>query len=75
MGIQIDIGRGRPFAWPPRSRDLNTLDFYLWGLLKNYSTPVETTDGLIERIIFHYNEALSHAISSVSDFYIFDKQF
>ncbi|KAJ4432524.1 hypothetical protein ANN_21146 [Periplaneta americana] len=25
------IGRGGPIAWPPRSLDLNPLDFYLWG--------------------------------------------
>ncbi|KAJ4442849.1 hypothetical protein ANN_04442 [Periplaneta americana] len=28
------IGRGGPIAWPPRSPDLNPLDFYLWGHLK-----------------------------------------
>jgi hypothetical protein len=28
------IGRGGPTAWPPRSPDLNSLDFYLWGHLK-----------------------------------------
>jgi hypothetical protein len=27
-------GRGEPIAWPPRSPDLNPLDFYLWGHLK-----------------------------------------
>ncbi|KAJ4438679.1 hypothetical protein ANN_14626 [Periplaneta americana] len=36
------IGRGGPIAWPPRSPDLNPLDFYLWGHLKSlvYSSPV-----------------------------------
>ncbi|KAJ4451131.1 hypothetical protein ANN_02571 [Periplaneta americana] len=29
------IGRGGPIAWPPRSPDLNPLDFYLWGHLKS----------------------------------------
>ncbi|KAJ4434371.1 hypothetical protein ANN_22931 [Periplaneta americana] len=35
------IGRGGPIAWPPRSSDLNPLDFYLWGHLKSlvYSSP------------------------------------
>ncbi|KAJ4444692.1 hypothetical protein ANN_06489 [Periplaneta americana] len=28
------LGRGGPIAWPPRSPDLNPLDFYLWGHLK-----------------------------------------
>jgi hypothetical protein len=26
-------GRGGPIAWPPRSPDLNLLDFFLWGYL------------------------------------------
>lgn len=25
------IGKGAQMAWPPRSYDLNRLDFYLWG--------------------------------------------
>jgi hypothetical protein len=29
------IGRGGPIAWPPRSSDLNPLDFYLWEYLKS----------------------------------------
>jgi hypothetical protein len=32
------IGRGGPTAWPPRSPDLNPLDFYLWR------TPVASVD-------------------------------
>jgi hypothetical protein len=28
------IGRGGPTAWPPRSPNLNPLNFYLWGHLK-----------------------------------------
>lgn len=28
------IGREGPIAWPPRSPDLTSLDFYLWGYLK-----------------------------------------
>ena len=30
------IGRNGPHPWPARSPDLNPLDFYLWGYLKNY---------------------------------------
>lgn len=46
------IGRGGPIAWPPRSPDLNPLDFYLWGHLKDvvYATPVNTVDELENRI-------------------------
>lgn len=46
------IGRGGPVAWPPRSPDLNPLDFYLWGHLKTlvYSEPVNNAAELRERI-------------------------
>lgn len=29
------IGIGGPVRWPPRSPDLNPLDFFLWGCLKD----------------------------------------
>lgn len=29
------IGRRGPIEWPPRSPDLNPLDFFLWGHLKS----------------------------------------
>lgn len=47
------IGRGGPIAWPPRSPDLNPLDFYLWGHLKSlvYSTPVDDVRTLHARIV------------------------
>ncbi|KAJ4441191.1 hypothetical protein ANN_11042 [Periplaneta americana] len=47
------IGRGGPIAWPPRSRDLNPLDFYLWGHLKSfvYSSPVPDLESLRNRIV------------------------
>lgn len=47
------IGRGGPQPWPPRSPDLNPLDFFLWGHLKSlvYTTPVENVDNLRNRII------------------------
>lgn len=46
------IGRGGPVAWPPRSPDLNPLDFYLWGHLKSivYARPVNTVEELSDRI-------------------------
>lgn len=28
------IGRGGPIAWPPRSPDLNPVDFFIWGYYK-----------------------------------------
>ncbi|KAJ4439464.1 hypothetical protein ANN_07588 [Periplaneta americana] len=47
------IGRGGPIAWPPRSPDLNPLDFYLWGHLKSlvYSSPVPDLESLRNRIV------------------------
>ena len=46
------IGRGGPVPWPPRSPDLNPLDFFLWGYLKTevYRTEVQDIDELRERI-------------------------
>jgi transposase len=35
------IGRGGPIEWPPRSPDLNPLDFFLWGFLKSIVYTVE----------------------------------
>jgi hypothetical protein len=43
----------RPTAWPPRSPDLNPLDFYLWGHLKTlvYAAPVDNGEALNHRIV------------------------
>lgn len=47
------IGRGGPVAWPPRSPDLSSLDFFLWGAMKAavYDTPVESALDLVARIV------------------------
>lgn len=52
------IGRGGPVAWPPRSPDLNPLDFFVWGFLKEkvYATPVNNREDLINRIRMACNE-------------------
>ena len=46
------IGRGAATSWPARSPDLNPLDFYLWGHLKNivYSRPVANVEILRQRV-------------------------
>lgn len=46
------IANNGPFLWPPRSPDLNPLDFFVWGYIKNkvYSDPVTTKDNMIDRI-------------------------
>lgn len=46
------IGRGGPISWPPRSPDLNPLDYYFWGRIKDivYATEVDSEEVLRERI-------------------------
>ena len=36
--LECWIGRGGPAAWPPRSPDINSLDFFLWGICENRSS-------------------------------------
>jgi hypothetical protein len=38
--------------WPPRSPDITSLDFFLWGYVKNnvFQTPVNELDDLKTRI-------------------------
>jgi hypothetical protein len=47
------IRRNGPVVWAPHSPDLNPINFYLWGHIKNevYVTPVTNVDELWERII------------------------
>ncbi|GBM95153.1 hypothetical protein AVEN_17586-1 [Araneus ventricosus] len=47
------IGRGGPVAWPPRSPDLNPLDFFFSGHMKSvvYETPVHSAEDLLARIV------------------------
>lgn len=57
VNAEIHNGRG-PVSWPPRSPDLTPLDFFIWGYLKDkvYTTPVETRDELMNRILEACNE-------------------
>jgi hypothetical protein len=45
--------RGGPTAWPARSPDLNSCDYYLWRYMKTkvYRTQVENQEELLERIM------------------------
>jgi hypothetical protein len=47
------IGRNGTVAWPPRSPNLNPVDLYIWGHVKNevYCTLVTNVDELWERIV------------------------
>jgi hypothetical protein len=42
------IRRGGPRHWPARSPDLNPLDFFLWGYVKNvvYNRPIHNEEDL-----------------------------
>ena len=46
------IGRDGPTPWPPRSRGITCLDFFLWGYVKDkvFSTPVSDITNLKARI-------------------------
>lgn len=46
------IGRSGPISWPARSPDLNPLDFFYWGAVKEkvYSKPIESEFELRQRI-------------------------
>ncbi|HJY21324.1 MAG TPA: transposase [Hanamia sp.] len=46
------IGRNGPIPWPARSPDLNPMDFFVWGYLKEivYATPPQTEQELRDRI-------------------------
>lgn len=47
------ISRVEPVAWPPRSLDLNSMNFYLWGHLKLlvYELPIGVEDVLRQRLM------------------------
>ena len=44
------IGRDGPKPWPPRSPDITPLDFFLWGYVKDFSTPASDIPNLKARI-------------------------
>jgi hypothetical protein len=54
------IGRGGTISWPPPSPDLSSLDFLLWGYIKNivYAEKI--------RIIQHMKERITLAIENVT---------
>ncbi|EZA62615.1 hypothetical protein X777_07429 [Ooceraea biroi] len=52
------IGRGGQVAWPPRSPDMNPLDFYLWGHVKSmvYRNAPNNIADLRQRIIHGFED-------------------
>lgn len=57
------IGRGAeaPIHWPPRSCDLNPLDYTVWSYLKEkvYATEVNSRQELENRIQRHFNDLIA----------------
>ena len=53
--------------WPPRSCDLTTLDYYLWGAVKDkcYADKSETIDALKNNIREYIGEIQLHTIDNV----------
>ncbi|XP_066145915.1 uncharacterized protein [Euwallacea fornicatus] len=52
------IGRGSPITWPPRSPDLNPLDYFFWGFMCSiiYATEINTREELLDRINLAANQ-------------------
>jgi hypothetical protein len=46
------IGRGGPISWPPRSPDLNPIDFFIWGYYKEitYARECSSEEELRQKI-------------------------
>ena len=46
------IGRDGPVQWPPRSLDVTSMDFFIWGEMKClvYETPIDTPEELVARV-------------------------
>ncbi|GBM93967.1 hypothetical protein AVEN_106933-1 [Araneus ventricosus] len=60
------IGRHFPTAWPPRSTDLNSYDFWLWGYLKGvYGGPIANLAELKNRIMQHIHNITTETFRSV----------
>lgn len=61
------IGRAGPVRWPPRSPDLNPLDYFLWGHLKNivYEQQLNTVEDLDVRLQAAY-QTLTPAMIQIS---------
>ena len=61
------ISRRADIVWPPRSYDLTTLDYYLWGAVKDkcYANMPETIDALKDNIRKAIGEIQLHTIDNV----------
>ena len=61
------ISRRADVVWPPRSRDLTPLDYYLWDAVKDkcYASKPEAIDALKDNIREAIGEIQLHRIDNV----------
>lgn len=61
------IGRGGPVAWPARSPDITSCDFFLWGFVKSkvYDTPPTTAEDMQQRIVAAFREITPQMLNNV----------
>jgi len=62
------LGRGGPVAWAPKSPDLTSLDYYLWGHMKTlvYETKVASRAVLHDRIFAAVEHIRNHPDNAAS---------
>lgn len=55
--------------WPPRSPDLTTCDFFLWGFIKSkvYETSPTTPDDMRQRIVRAFQEITPEILRNVQN--------
>lgn len=66
------IGRGGTVTWPARSPDLNPLDFFLWGCIKDvvYRDIPTTPEDMQERIVLACNSLQQATLEAVNNSFI-----
>ena len=66
------IGRGGPITWPPRSPDLNKLDFFLWGYVKElvYHEPPTTMENMQDSIRVAFQLVNNQMLTKVEDSFV-----
>lgn len=68
---------GKPVNWPPRSPDLNPLDYFLWGYLKPVVYKADETNNLIhynkvvQQVQWNFLRSMRVMVDSLYDLYLF----
>ena len=59
------VGRGGPVAWPPRSPDLTSADYFLWGFVKEPSRAcAEITPQMLAEVRRSFYQRIDNAYKS-----------